>query len=98
MDLAYIINNANHLCDPEPYYGTQQVVVGSGELLPITHTRQGTLSTPNRKLSLQSLLHVPSISHNLIFVQKFDTDNFCSTNFNSHGFTIKDMKNNQILP
>lgn len=87
----------HQLYNPQPYYGTQQVAIGNGELLPINQTKQSIIITPNCKLLLQNSLHVSSISHNLIYIQKLADDNFCSIILYSHGFTIKDNKTNQVL-
>ncbi|KAI0530726.1 hypothetical protein KFK09_000274 [Dendrobium nobile] len=83
----------------QPYNGTDSISIANGSSLPIQSTGQGLLSLPNtfRKLSLQKLLHVPSLTHNLLSIHKLTTDNNCSICFDSSGFIIKDNQTNQII-
>lgn len=73
------------------------MAINNGYLLPIHSSGQGLLLTPNKKLPLNSLLHIPYISHNFISVQWLSLDNSCSISFNSFGFSIKDSKTSQVL-
>ncbi|PKU67898.1 Retrovirus-related Pol polyprotein from transposon TNT 1-94 [Dendrobium catenatum] len=50
-----------------------------------------------RKFLLRRLLHVPTLSHNLISVNRLINDNSCSVIFYSNGFTIKDSRTNWTL-
>lgn len=72
------------------------MIVGNGDLLPIHSSSQGLLHIPNMSLILNALLHVSSISHNLIFIQKLPLNNYYSINFDSFGFSIKDRKINSL--
>lgn len=95
---THLTNNPNQLYNPQPYFGTQQVEIGNGEHLQITQSGKGILPTSTHKLSLSSLLHIPSIFHNLISFQTLANDNSCSICFESNGFCIKEMMSNQVLP
>lgn len=77
--------------------GNQQIAIGNGDLLPINQTRQGLLSTSKYSLLLKLLLHVPSVSRNLISIQKLAHENLCYITFDSSGFTIKDWRTNLTL-
>ncbi|PKU83307.1 hypothetical protein MA16_Dca023642 [Dendrobium catenatum] len=78
---------------PTSYQGSDSVSKTSGSSLPIHHSGSGILPLPetNRKLKLTRLLHVPSISHNLLSISKLVTDNQCSVSFDHGGFVIKDL-------
>ncbi|KAL3503125.1 hypothetical protein ACH5RR_037574 [Cinchona calisaya] len=81
----------------KPYTGTNKVLVGNGTLLPIAHTGHCQLLTQHRPLQRKDVIHVPQLSHNLLFVHKLCTDNSCSFNFNSHGFRVKDNQKGKTL-
>lgn len=72
------------------------VIVGNGDGLKIMHTSSSSLSTNTRSFPLSSLLHVPSICKNLIFVRQFTRDNNCSIELYLWGFCIKDLKTGSI--
>ena len=50
------------------FQGHDQVMVGNGKTLPISHIGHGTLSTPHSSLHLRNILHTPSLSINLFSV------------------------------
>ncbi|PKU76368.1 hypothetical protein MA16_Dca000971 [Dendrobium catenatum] len=64
-----------------------------------TRAGQGLLPLPDtsRKLRLSNLLHVPSLTHNLILVSKLTKDNSISITFDANGFIVKDLRDKQPL-
>jgi hypothetical protein len=40
---------------------------------------------------LNDVLVAPHITHNLLFVRRFTTDNSCSIEFDPSGFSVKDL-------
>ncbi|PKU75385.1 Retrovirus-related Pol polyprotein from transposon TNT 1-94 [Dendrobium catenatum] len=94
---SHITNDPNQLLTAHPYQGTQQIQVGNGQSIPIAHTGQGILPTPNRKLSLSPLLHVPQVSHNLLSVHRLTSDNDFIVSFTPHGYRIKDGKTKRSI-
>lgn len=64
----HITNDLDHLHLSHPYHGTDQLIVRDGFDLPITHTGKIVLSTKTHKLHLPKVLHVPTISQNLLSV------------------------------
>ncbi|PKU61899.1 Retrovirus-related Pol polyprotein from transposon TNT 1-94 [Dendrobium catenatum] len=67
--------------------------------MPIHSAGQGILPLPDntRKPHLRNLLHVPSLTHNLLSVSKLTTDNSVSITFDANGFTIKDLQDHRPL-
>nr|GEV77540.1 putative ribonuclease H-like domain-containing protein [Tanacetum cinerariifolium] len=59
----------------EAYYGDDALHVGNGKGLSILHIGSSKVYSPQKIFSLKNVLHVPEISHNLRFVQKFCHDN-----------------------
>lgn len=80
-----------------PYQGTDQVCIGDGSSLPIQHSCNGILPTPHGNFLLRHLLHVPSISHNLLSVHQFCLDNNVFFEFNSSDFFVKDLRTQAVL-
>ncbi|KAG8371909.1 hypothetical protein BUALT_Bualt12G0011900 [Buddleja alternifolia] len=80
-----------------PYTGTNKILVGNGSLLPIKHVGSTMLHTSTRPLTLSNVLHVPTLSHNLLAVRKLCQDNKCPIEFSSNGFCLKDKVTGRVL-
>ena len=78
-----------------PYKGSEEVLVGNGDGLQITHT--GSLSLPHSSLSLKNVLTVPEIARNLISVKQLCTDNLVSVEFFPQSFQVKDLSSGAQL-
>lgn len=79
------------------YDREENVSVGSGHCLPITHSSCGTFKTPNSTISFSNLLCVPHIATNLLSVHQLCVDNNCIIIFYSDHFFIQDKCSGQIL-
>ncbi|PKU75744.1 Retrovirus-related Pol polyprotein from transposon TNT 1-94 [Dendrobium catenatum] len=90
-------NTADNLQQSTTYQGNNGVFIGDGRNIPIAHSGTGILPTPNRKLHLSNLLHVPTISHNLLSISNLVKDNHISITFDHTGFVFKDLTTNQEL-
>ena len=73
----HITNNSSVYSDKQPYDGTDLVKMGNGKGLLISHMGSANFrsSTTNKPLFLTDLLHVPTITKNLLSVSKFCRDN-----------------------
>jgi hypothetical protein len=67
------------------------ITVDNGASLHVTHRGSSTLHTDFSAFHLKNLLVVPSLTHNLLFVRQFTRDNHCSIEFDSFGFSVKDI-------
>jgi hypothetical protein len=94
---AHITPDFTHLQASAPYQGTDQLLVGNGQGLPITHTGTSVLPTATGSLMLKHALCVPSITKNLLSVQKCAADNNVYFEFWPSYFLIKDQVTNQVL-
>jgi hypothetical protein len=72
------------------YSGSDQIRVGNGSGLSISHMGSTTLSNSCRQFILKQLFLVPNICKNLLFVSQFATDNDVFFEFRSLYFVIKD--------
>jgi hypothetical protein len=71
----HIQPDTQHLNAVNEYTGPNQLMVGNSQGLHISHTGNGTISTPHTSLSLKNVLCVPEIQKHLLSVQKFTTYN-----------------------
>ncbi|KAI0510566.1 hypothetical protein KFK09_011171 [Dendrobium nobile] len=94
---AHLTSDPNQLQQPQPYQGSNQIVLGNGQQLPIQNTGKGILLMPSGSLQLANLNIVPNLAFNLLFVHKLTTDNNCLITFSSNGYEIKDRKNHRLL-
>jgi hypothetical protein len=73
---------------PPPSTHPTSIVVGNSSTLPVTSV--GALVLP-RPFYLNDVLVAPHITHNLLSVRRFTTDNSCSIEFDPSGFSVKDL-------
>ena len=94
---AHITNNVSHLQSSEPYIGNNQVIVGNGDFLPITHVGSVALQTPQGTLPLEDVLVCPDITKSLLSVSKLTSDYPCEITFDSESVLVKDKGTKQVI-
>ncbi|PKU86871.1 Retrovirus-related Pol polyprotein from transposon TNT 1-94 [Dendrobium catenatum] len=96
---THLTPDNSNIQHPQNYYGTDAVSVANGSSMPIHHSGQGLLPLPDtpRKLRLCNLLHVPSLTHNLLYVSKLTDDNSISITFDANGFEMNDSQDHRLL-
>jgi hypothetical protein len=72
-------------------HDSSQVVIGNGSRLPILGTGFTHIRAPYINFLLWSILYTPVLVSNLISVRKFTCDNWCSVEFDSFIFSMKDL-------
>lgn len=77
------------LPDCSSYIDSQLVSVGNGQQLPISNISNAQLLTSCALFQLQKILHVPSMSSNLLYVYRFCHDNNCSFYFDAYLFVFR---------
>ncbi|CAA7049102.1 unnamed protein product [Microthlaspi erraticum] len=88
----HITSDLANLSLHQPYTGGEEVVVGNGSSLPITHTGSALFSSSSRPLHLNHILYVPAIRKNLISVYKLCNANQVSVQFFPSCFQVRDLK------
>ena len=73
---------------PHPDTRPTSIVVGNGSTLPVTSVGASVLPGP---FYLNDILVAPHITHNLLSVHLFTTDNSCSIEFDTPGFSVKNL-------
>lgn len=94
---SHITNNFQHMVNPQPAAPQDGIMVGNGSHIQVSHTGTGVLTTPLVNFHLKNLLHTPYITHNLLSVHKFASDNSCYLVLDSYGLTIQDQSTHKIL-
>lgn len=93
----HVTNDLNQLSINSEYTGPEKIHVGNGMGLPITHVGSASLHVNSRVFHLKNLLHVPSITKNLLSVSQFCTDNNVYFEFNSTSCFVKDQRTKKVL-
>ncbi|PKU60042.1 Retrovirus-related Pol polyprotein from transposon TNT 1-94 [Dendrobium catenatum] len=94
---SHMTNNTENLEFYNTYNGNDTVTLEDGRSIPIAHTGSRILPTPASKLILSKLLHIPSLSYNLLSISNLVKDNHISITFDKNGFVFKDRKTNQVI-
>lgn len=79
------------------YDGTDEIAVGNGNKLQITHIGFATLSSSSKSFTLTNVLCVPQMTRNLLSVSKFGQSNNLSIEFLPHCFLVKDLQTGNTL-
>jgi len=80
--------------------GPNQIFIGNGEGLSISNTGSSSfvfLNDVGITFKVHKLLHVPSISKNLLSVSQFAKDNSVFFEFHPHSCLVKSQETNKIL-
>ena len=94
---AHITNSEARLQSSEPYAGNDQVIVGNGDYLPITHVGSIALHTSQGILKLDDVLVCPEITKSLLSVSKLTSDYPCEVTFDSDSVYVKDKGTKQVI-
>jgi hypothetical protein len=81
----------------DAYNGTYQIHGANGAGMEISHIVTSIIPTPHRNFILNNVLHVPTVSKNLIFVHKFTLDNDVFIELYPSSFLIKDRKMRKVM-
>ncbi|CAA7023370.1 unnamed protein product [Microthlaspi erraticum] len=87
----HMTSDLQNLALHQPYTGEDNVLIGDGSGLSITHIGSKTVPTPSRSLTLSNILCVPHIHKNLISVYRLCNSNKVSVEFFPAHFQVKDL-------
>ena len=88
------VQNVHSACD---YTGPEEITMGDGNSIAISHTGKTFLHTPTHKFHLSNTLCAPDIKTNLISVSQFCHDNNTSIEFFPSSFSVKDQTTGKVL-
>jgi hypothetical protein len=81
----------------EKHQGNDQVTAVNGQGIYIHHIGQSKFHTASRTLILRNIVHVPSITRNLLSIRKSAIDNHVFFEFHPHFLLVKDMATRETL-
>lgn len=87
----HITNDIQYFNSAQDYTGPDEISMGDGKVIPITHTGTAQLHASGKLFSLSNTLCAPKIKSNLISVSRFCKDNLTSIEFFPSTFCVKDL-------
>ncbi|KAI4365563.1 hypothetical protein MLD38_021538 [Melastoma candidum] len=94
---SHMVSSDGTLRSSRPLTLPVSITIGNGSSIPVSRVGNTSLTTPSSSYALNDVLLVPSLIQNLISVRKLTRDNFCSVTFDSHGFSIKDLRSGTVI-
>lgn len=96
---THMTSNSVNLCtfQTPSFFTPSNIVVGTGSLLPVTHTGSVTFPAACGPLHLNNVIVSPHLIKNLIFVRQFTIDNKCSVEFDPSGFSVKGLETRNVI-
>ncbi|RVW15644.1 Retrovirus-related Pol polyprotein from transposon RE2 [Vitis vinifera] len=71
----HVTTDLHNLALHSPFDGTNEIMIGDGSGLPISHTGSTSLTTPSHSFTLSNVLCVPTMKRNLISISQFCKSN-----------------------
>lgn len=93
----HVTADLSNLSLHSPYTGHDDIMIGDGSNLPITHTGSTSLKTPQNNFTLTNVLCVPSMKKNLISISQFCHSNNVSIEFLPSSFFVKELSTGTTL-
>ena len=95
----YVTTEAHNLTTKAYYKRLDKLVVGNGSKLLISHIGSSAIASHNlsKPLYLNNILHVPSITKNLLSISQFTHDNDVVIELYSNCCLVKDKNSKAIL-
>jgi hypothetical protein len=95
----HLTSELNKLHTRDTYHGSDKVHTANGAGMHISHIGQASLLTrhPSRHLHLNNVLHVPSVTRNLLSVPKLTYDNNVFCEFHPFDLFVKDRATRDVL-
>ena len=83
--------------NPLPFLGDDQVMVGNGKKIDISHIGNVMINSPIKPIKLSHVFHTLAISKQLLSVSKLCHDNKAFVKFYPTFFLVKDLSSKKIL-
>ncbi|XP_012854394.1 PREDICTED: uncharacterized protein LOC105973899 [Erythranthe guttata] len=93
----HITSDLQNLSMHSNYVGNEDVVVGNGNEIPISHIGSGSINSHGSSFALNNVLCAPLIKKNLISVSQFCKQNNVSIEFFANYFLVKDLNTRASL-
>lgn len=93
----HITTDLQNLSFHNPYTGPDEIMIGDGSGIPITHTGSTSLPTSSHSFTLSNVLCAPTMKRNLISISQFCKSNNASIEFLPSSFFVKDLQSKAML-
>lgn len=93
----HVTSDLSNLSLHAPYNGSDDIMIGDGSGLSITHTGSASLKTPQTTFKLNNVLCVPRMKKNLISISQFCKSNNVSIEFLLSNFLVKELRTGATL-
>ncbi|CAL2238106.1 unnamed protein product [Prunus armeniaca] len=94
----HVTSKVTNLSDVSTYAGPDEIIIGNGSGLGITHVGSSSLTTPfSKTFALSNVLCVPSIKQDIISISKFNKQNNTSIELFPDFFHVKDLSTGAVL-
>ena len=93
----HLTSDLNNLTIHNPFTGEDKVIVGDGKGLSIANIGKFSLASSSGSFVFNDVLHVLSITTNLVSVQRFCLDNDTFIEFHPSHFVVNDQKTRLAL-
>ena len=87
----HITSDLQNLSVHSEYPGNDNIVIGDGNGIPITHIGSTKLPSPTTTFNIDNVLYAPQIKRNLLSVSQFCNRNNTSIEFFPDRFLVKDL-------
>ena len=94
---SHVTSSPNHLQQAQVYSGSDSVMVGNGEFLPITHTGSISLASSSGNIPVSDVLVCPAIAKSLLSISKLTSDFPCSVDFDCDNVHIYDKQQRRFF-
>ena len=93
----HVTTDLSNLSLHTPYTGYDDIMIGDGTSLPISHTGSTSLKTPSTTFTLNNVLSVPNMKKKLISISQFCLSNNVFIEFSPFYFLVKELRIGAIL-
>lgn len=85
------------LTQMQTYSGSDNITIGNGTSLPISHIGEVPVNTVYGPLILSNVLHVPDMKKNLLSISHFIEDHDCIFQFTSQDFAVVSRSTRRVI-
>ena len=93
----HVTADLHNLSMHAPYNGSNDIIIGDGSGLSITHISSSSHHTTHKTFKLNNVLCVPAMKKNLISISQFCTSNNVCIEFLPTAFLVKDIQTEATL-
>lgn len=93
----HVTNDPSAFTNFSDYGGPDEIVIGNGSGLKITHIGTSEINSPVKSLMLDDVLYAPSLNQKLVSMAKLCSTNKVSVEFFPTHFQVRDLRTGVIM-